>query len=715
VNVPGPEIPDLPRQVARTHRFSLGVPRQFTVSADGRRVLFLRTGGGDDSVGRLWLYEDGAERLLAEPGAPGGDVPAAERVRRERARESGAGIVAYSADTEARTVVYALAGSLWAVRSEESTPFPLPTAGPVVDPRVSPDGTLVAYVTGGALHVVGLAGVDRGLAAPEAPDVAYGLAEHVAAESMGRLRGHWWAPDGAAVLAARVDNSRLQHWYLSDPSDPAAPPVAVRYPAAGTANADVSLHVLRLDGTRTEVRWDRAAFEYVAAAGWDAHGPLVTVQSRDQRTVRTLAVDPASGATTLLDERRDPAWVELVPGTPRRTAAGSLVATRDEQRTRRLTVAGTAVTPAGLQVREVLGTDGEAVLFAGGDEPTETAVWRWTPGEGCTRLTDEPGVFGAACGGGTVVLTGRAGLRDVATVLGEGRPVGRIRSLAEAPVVQPRPAFLRLGARQLRSRLFLPSRHRPGTEPLPVLLDPYGGPGANMVTRALGWHACVSQWFADSGFAVLVTDGRGTPGREPAWEKAIRGDILGPALEDQVDALHAAAAEHPDLDLRRVAIRGWSFGGFLAAGAVLHRPDVFSAAVAGAPVTEHRLYDTHWKERYLGHPDEEPENYERCSLVPAAGRLSRPLLLVHGLADDNVVVAHTLRLSAALVAAGRPHELLLLPGETHRVTRQEVAANLLHLQLDFLRRSLGLPGGADRAPDGAGNRRSDVAGTGSAG
>ncbi|MET8681397.1 prolyl oligopeptidase family serine peptidase, partial [Streptomyces sp. NPDC004647] len=140
----------------------------------------------------------------------------------------------------------------------------------------------------------------------------------------------------------------------------------------------------------------------------------------------------------------------------------------------------------------------------------------------------------------------------------------------------------------------------------------------------------------------------------------------------------------------RVAIRGWSSGGYLAAGAVLRRPDVFHAAVAGAPAPDQRLYDTHWKERYLGHPDTEPENYERSSLIPDAHRLSRPLLLVHGLADDNVFAAHTLRLSAALLAAGRPHSVLPLAGATHRATDEEVAENLLLFQLDFLKKALGI-------------------------
>jgi dipeptidyl-peptidase-4 len=227
-----------------------------------------------------------------------------------------------------------------------------------------------------------------------------------------------------------------------------------------------------------------------------------------------------------------------------------------------------------------------------------------------------------------------------------------------------------------------------------VLLDPYGGPHAQRVVKARGAYL-VAQWFAEQGFAVVIADGRGTPARGPAWERAIAGDLAGPVLEDQVDALAAAAGRFADLDTGRVAIRGWSFGGYLAALAVLRRPDVFHAAIAGAPVTDWRLYDTHYTERYLGLPDHDGAAYDRSSLINLAERAvaratPRPLMLIHGLADDNVVVAHTLRLSAALLAVGYPHAVLPLSGITHMAAQETVAENLLLLQLDFLRTALGL-------------------------
>jgi dipeptidyl-peptidase-4 len=165
-------------------------------------------------------------------------------------------------------------------------------------------------------------------------------------------------------------------------------------------------------------------------------------------------------------------------------------------------------------------------------------------------------------------------------------------------------------------------------------------------------------------------------------------DLAGPVLEDQVDALHAAVEIEPDLDLTRVAIRGWSFGGYLAALAVLRRPDVFHAAIAGAPSADWAHYDTHYTERYLGRPQDNPEVYAQTSLLDDAPSLRRPLLLIHGLADDNVVAAHTLLLSQRLTAAGRTHSVLPLTGVTHMTPQEEVAENLLLIQLDFLRKAL---------------------------
>ncbi len=779
-----------PRRQALTRRFTLGEPRDVRVSGDGARVTFLRSSGPVDPVNALWVLDVAAatERLAADPrrldpsGAggdgtvPGGPVPAAERARRERARETASGIVTYDADDQLTTAVFALGGRLWraglddgpargeaisshcatssyegatidagsdrwspdppttsppsALVSSSPSPVlpessslssspsewsaaplePLQAAPGAFDPRLSPDGSRVAYVAGSALRVTG-DGADRVVAHEPGETVAWGSAEFVAAEEMGRSRGHWWSPDGRRLLAARVDTASVPRWWISDPASPEAAPAAIRYPAAGAPNASVTLAVFDVCGAgsrRVDIAWnDGGGWEYLAAVCWSPEGLLLTVQSRDQRTLGVLLADPDSGSCRLLRTLIDEAWVELVPGSPR-LAAGRLVTVEDRGPARRLCADGEALTGDKVQVRAVHHADEDGVLITASVDPADVHVARVGWDGGLQWLTEGPGVNCVAAGGDTTVIIQRSlahpgrrctvrsptspGRAPESSEAAEPSPV-RLSSNAEEPGLELNVEFARLGSRRLSSAMVMPAGSGPaGTDgdPLPVLLDPYGGPHAQRVQHAESlFHT--SQWFADQGFAVLVIDGRGTPGRGPAFERAVRGDLAGPALQDQIDGLQAAAALWPRLDLSRVAIRGWSFGGYLAALAVLRRPDVFAAAVAGAPVTDWRLYDTHYTERYLGHPAAEAANYERTDLCALAPALARPLLLIHGLADDNVVAAHTLRLSRALLEAGRPHTVLPLSGVTHMTPQEEVAENLLLIQLRFLQQALATP------------------------
>ncbi|MGW5783524.1 prolyl oligopeptidase family serine peptidase [Streptomyces sp. NPDC003757] len=703
------ESDSFPKLHARTQRFTLGAPRSFTVAPDGSRVAFLRSGTGTDRANALWILdvEQGEERVAADPRALLGGaeehLSPEERARRERSREGGAGIVGYATDAAVELASFALSGRLFAAELRIGTARELPTPGPVIDPRPSPDGRHIAYVARGALRVVGAEGDgDRALAEADGEGVTYGLAEFVAAEEMARNRGFWWSPESDRLLVARVDDTPVHRWWISDPAHPGRDPQHVPYPAAGTPNADVRLFVVGLDGGRTEVLWDRARYPYLARVHWSAAGaPLLLVQARDQRSQLFLAVDAGSGTTRMVHADEDPTWLELFPGVPCWSPSGHLVRIADEGGARVLAVGERPLTGAQLHLRAVLDVGADDVLVsasAGEDaaEPEIGEVHVYRVNElGVERVSQEPGVHSAVRAGGVTVLVSatldRPGAR--VRVLRDGKPAGTIASYAEDPGLSPRVTLTLGGARRVPCAVLMPTDYH-GDTPLPVLLDPYGGPHGQRVVAAHNAHL-TSQWFADQGFAVVVADGRGTPGRSPAWEKAVKDDLAAVVLQDQVDTLQALAADFP-LDLDRVAIRGWSFGGYLAALAALRRPDVFHAAVVGAPVTDLRLYDTHYQERYLGDPGEQPDVYRRNSLIDDAGLVDavephRPMMVIHGLADDNVVVAHSLRLSSALLAAGRPHEVLPLSGVTHMTPQESVAENLLLLQVEFLKRSLPAP------------------------
>jgi len=690
----------------------LGEPRNITVSDDGHKVVFLRSNAGDDPVNRLWLLdvESGHETLVADPHVMLGaddadDLPPEERARRERLREGAGGITSYSTDTHGARFVCTLSGRLFVGDLHQVNVREIRTVGPVFDPRLSPNGEWVAYVCGRSLRVVAVREQDEHeqnehgfeLAGPalfDEPDtVGWGSAEFVAAEEMSRYRGFWWSPDSRHVAVCRVDEAPVPVWHIADPAHPERPANVVRYPAAGSDDAIVSLHVFdAIEGTRVDVSWDADAFPYLTDVDWiDADALMVTVCSRDQRTFVTLRASRMDGATVEIARRTSDTWVDIVPGVPAHMGNGSLVMVDDRDGWKRLIVDGVTVTPVGMNVRAVVNVGHDDVVFSANfaDHPECQSAHRWN-GDHILALTELDGTNSVAIGATTMVVrrSSTALSRATITVI-DGERRHDITSHAEEPLVNPRPLFIRAGARRIPCALLMPTNHVPGTK-LPVLMDPYGGPHAQRVVDSYAAH-CTSQWFADQGFAVLVVDGRGTPGLGTDWERAVHLDLAAPVLDDQVDALLAVAAEHPDLDTLRVGIRGWSFGGYLAALAVLRRPDVFHCAVAGAPVTEWRLYDTFYTERYLGHPATDPAPYDRTSLLNEAHRLERPLLIVHGMADDNVVAAHTLQMSSALLAAGKPHEVLPLSGVTHMTPQAVVAENLLRHQLDFLRRSLPVP------------------------
>ncbi len=617
------------------------------------------------------------------------DLPPEERARRERLREVSGGITAYSVAADWSCVAFVLSGTLY-VHDLHDSVRSLDTGGPCANPTCAPDGSRVAVTRGRSVVVVEVSGGPATTLLAPGPDeesVSYGSADFIAAEEMGRYRGMWWAPDGDRLLVARVDESPVAQWWISDPAAPEVAPAPIRYPAAGEANAAVTVVTVDLTGSVTPV--PLPDFEYLARARWDEHGVLLALQDRAQTRIRTLmGLDPAE-LVTVAEQDQHP-WTELLPGAPRMTDSGLADSEVDPATdTRRLVVRDgdgsvATQTPAGLQVHAVVSADDAGIVFTGSEaDPATCDLWLMDPA-GVTHRLSEPGGWSSGSARSGTVVCARADLAAPATAVTVSRAgtSWRIPSYAEAPDLTIRPEILRDVSGWGHITVLWPGGE-PSEAPLPVVMSPYGGPHAQRSIRAAGAFA-TEQWLADHGFCVIVADGPGAPSR-PTNEFAIAGDLAGPPLAGQIAALHTVAQAHPGrLDLSRVGIRGWSFGGYLAALAVLRRPDVFHAAIAGAPVTEWRLYDTHYTERYLGVP--QAGTYDASSLLPlpAAAEIPRPLLLIHGLADDNVVVAHTLQLSSALLAAGYPHTVLPLSGVTHMTPQEVVTENLLRWELEFL-------------------------------
>jgi dipeptidyl-peptidase-4 len=760
---------EYPELAARTRRFTYGAPRALAVGSDGARVTFLRSRGPEDPVDALYVFDvaTATERLIADPvvllGDGSAELTEAERALRERTRLSASGIGTYAIDPVAAVAAFTLGGRLFRADLLTGAVAPAVAAAGVIDPRPDPTGRRIAYVStesgDGALRVTSATGDDPSsdvLIAGES-GIGWGLAEFIAAEEFGRYRGYWWSPDGTTLLAARVDESRVNRWHLADPTDPGDRPRTIAYPHAGSPNAEVSLHLLDLDGGWVDVHWDRETYPYVVAVSWsDTGGPLITVLRRLQQHGLVLAVDPRTGETQVHAELADPRWVEPIDGTPvylpdGRVLVGGELA-HDGYDARCLFADGTLVSPPGLYVRRVCGRlgGGDLIVEASDGEPSEQHLFRVNVGSGMSgvdviRLTSSPGVHTGVVGGSTLVIgsasleyagtrwtvhrvevpadsrsqrSPTAGLTEPTTELplptGIGRPagigaggagaggaaaltaIGELANRAATPPYAPRPALERVTDRRIPASVLYPAAHVGGRR-LPVLVDVYGGPGHQEVVAARN-RFLDRQWWADAGFAVVTVDNRGTPGVAPSFEKVIHRRMTDVILGDQIDALAALADKHTDLDLSRVAIRGWSFGGWLSALAALKRPDIYRAAVVGAPVTEWELYDTAYTERYLGLPGDGSEVYAHHNLVELAaervhpGEPTTPMLLVHGFADDNVVAANTLRLSAALLSTGRPHSMIPLPGASH-MAAGGLREALMKMELRFVRQALGLSEG----------------------
>jgi len=691
-----------PRQKAATRSFRLGAPRNFAIKPTGDAILFLRNATGRTATTDIWLAEKSnslwSERCLVKSAhiSLGGDIPAEELARRERMREVTEGVTAYSTDKVFTKITYVLDGELYVQHLPQQLneaieiPTHIHTGGRCIDPRMSPDGNHIAFVQDGAVFAVDVKTekVSRLCGPTEAEEsVSWGLADFVAAEELERMRGYWWEKDSQSLIVERVDENAVDTAWIADPANPLAPAREHRYPFAGTANAEISLHLVTLNGVIQEIPWNKLTHPYLVTVNTSGSATTFSVLSRDQQDVEIFSLN--GSVPTLIQTRNEKPWHTVAPGVPTLNDVGQLIEIRPLNNVFRLCVDGEAVSPVEIQVTGVLATNGD-ITYIGQSETTNQHIYSIEKGQLSSRENNES--LNSGVREGDLLVVAHSNFETTKTLyslynLNEpATPVSTFTNNAESPVVTPNVTVETTGKINLTSAIIWPENHVAGTK-IPVICAPYGGPHHARVI-ASGLSFCSDQWLANQGFAVLVTDNRGTPGHGPDFEYSIMTDLATKVVQDQVDALTELGERHPDLDLSRVGIHGWSFGGYLAALATLDRPDIFKAGIAGAPVTDWALYDTAYTERYLGLPGENPEAYEATSLINRANKLDRPLLIIHGLSDDNVLVAHSLRLSSALLAAGRTHSVLPLSGITHMTTQEIIAENLMLAELEFFREHL---------------------------
>ena len=711
--------PQFLRDYAETRGFTLGRPVGAKPTPDGKAVLFLRAKSA--RVPSLELQEfdvaSGRTRLLLSPeqalaGATE-QLSAEEKARRERQRVSVGGFTAFEMSKNGACVLLSLSGKLYVLTRATGEVSELATgAGTIVDPKWAPDGKHVSYVRDFDLCVFDLAERrERAVTRGGTETVTHGLAEFVAQEEMGRFTGYWWSPDSRQIAFEESDASNVESWFVADPAKPGQPPLRSFYPRPGKKNVAVRVGIVSAadGGEPVWITWDHATYPYLAQVDWREYAPLtLVVQTRDQRDLDLLEVDPQTGRTTPLVDEHDEAWLNLDQDMPRWLSpadGGGFLWTSEssggwqlERRDRAGDVQATLV-PAFLGYRGLVGVAGGQVYFRASADPTQTQLWR-VPLHGGepVALTTAPGLHNAEIGANNSpiylhqIQTLQAMPRTFVRRWADSTVVGELPSIAQEPSLPVRAELVKVGsslgfhALVIRPRDFDANAHRR----YPVIVDVYGGPHHNQVTAALRPYL-LDQWLADQGFIVVAADGRGTPGRGRIWERAIAGKFGDVPLADQMQALKTLGGQFPEMDLERVGITGWSFGGYMAALAVLRAPEIFKAAVAGAPVTDWLDYDTHYTERYLGLPQTSPEAYQSASLLTGVEKLRRPLLLIHGTADDNVYFRHSLRLGDALFRAGRPFEILPLPSLTHMVPDPVVREQLSERIARHFHEHLGAP------------------------
>ena len=697
---------------AATRHFTNGAPRSFAVSPSGSTVFFLRTASAADKVLHLWAIdvddEGATERLVVDVSAllaDAGEIPEAERQRRERMRESAVGITAFSLDSSGSLVTFALAGTLYVADTVGEAPARrLGTDEGVIDPRLDPTGARVAYVQGNELRVIEVATAAVTVVRAVDEGMTIGLANYVAAEELDRYRGHWWSPDGQSLAYEVADNQALETIYIFDPKTPTVAPSSRQYPKAGTANPRLELGFWHVDGSATTAAVDFATYDYLVTVSWPtAEGLLITLMTRDHRDQVVGLVNATSGAFAELWRAHDDVFLEWTSGLPTFTPDNRLLVAYVDHTvdTYRVAVVANGVatpfTPAQLQIAAVVGVTDDALLVVA-DQDATTVVSARVGFDGTVEIAGSPHSVTRALDGtpGGLIVSALMEMDTVETtfvVHQSGREPLPIPSNAQTPLdatppVKPVVQLLTAGPDELAVAVLFPTTRDATTRGLPIIMAPYGGPHFRLVVGA-GRAFAQEQYLADQGFCVVVADGRGTGGRGPAWDRSIRDRLGSLPVIDQVAALDAVVAAFGDLvDPTRVGVRGWSFGGYLAARCVLERPDRFHAAIAGAPVTDFAWYDTGYTERYLGHPDVDTAGYRDADLLKFAPNLERPLLFIHGYNDDNVLFAHTQLLSDALLAAGKPHRVIGLSGVTHMPTDPVVAEHLTNIQLAFFRETL---------------------------
>ncbi len=689
-------------------------PRALKLSPDGSLLTSLRPRPDDRERFDLWAVDTatGDARMLVDSTKfGGGEISEAEKMQRERARIGGTkGIVSYDWSPDGKSLLVPLDGDLFVASLDGSTKRLTNTPQGELDATVSPKGGYVSFVRDQNFFVVDtISGTERRLTRDGGGTLSWGVAEFVAQEEMDRTGGAWWSPDDSRIAVARVDESGVAIVSRAAIGAEGTQVFDQRYPRAGAANAIVDLYVMKNDGGGiVKVDLGKNSDIYLARVDWAADGKALYVQrqSRDQKTLDVLRVNPETGASSVVFSETSKTWLNLHDNFRALKDGGILWSSERDGFSHLYRFAAgkwTPLTSGKWNVRAVVGVDqdtGEVTFTGNRETPLEQNIYR------------------VPLNGGPVAALGEAGWWNSATMNRDASKMIVSRSNA----MQPDQSFL-ADADGVRQRWveenrvegahpyagFMAAHVKPefgtmkaadGTvlhykmlkpklaegQKAPVFVQVYGGPGGGRQVMN-NWGGALQQYLVQQGWVVFSVDGRGSPDRGKAFEDAIYRSMSGVEVDDQLVGVNWLKKQD-FVDPKRIAVYGWSYGGYMTLRLLQRAPGVFAAGVSGAPVTKWELYDTHYTERYMGTPQADAAAYKKSSALETATTMSDPLLLIHGMADDNVVFENTTALMAKLQHGAKPFETMVYPGQTHRVAGPGVSVHLWRTILSFLNRTV---------------------------
>jgi dipeptidyl-peptidase-4 len=689
-------------------------PRLLKLSPDGRWATLLRNRAEDKDRFDLWAVDttSGQARMLVDSLklGTGAEVSEEEKMRRERARIGGTrGITAYEWAPDARAILVPLEGDLYVAGLDGGVRRLTETPETELDARVSKTGRYISFVRNQNLFVADIAGgAARPLTGDGGGTLSWGSAEFVAQEEMGRTTGHWWSPDDRYLAVARVEESPVKVVTRAAIGAEGTKLYEQRYPVAGSANAIVDLFVMKPDGSgKVKADLGPNADVYLARVDWAADGRSILVQrqSRDQKRLDLLRVDPETGKSTLLLTETSKSWINLNDNL-KALEDGSLVWSSERSGWSHLYLWRNGkfrqLTRGNWEVNDVAGVDEKArrVFFTGTLDDPDAQQLYWVsldkPGkpvrvteagwhnnevkmdEGATRAL----VFRSNPNQPSQVYLADASGRRLAWIeenrLDAAHPYAPFLDSHTSPVFGALPAA---DGTPIPYKMLSPKRE-PGRR-YPVFVQVYGGPSGGQVIKS--WTNPLHQYLVDKGWIVFSVDNRGTPRRGRAFAEQLDRRLGSVEVEDQLAGL-AWLKKQAFVDADRVVVYGWSYGGFMVVKLLEAAPGAYAAGISGAPVTKWGLYDTHYTERYLGNPAKDPRPYAKADTLADAAKIADPLLILHGMADDNVVFENSTALIAKLQEQKKPFEMMVYPGATHSVSGEARQTHLWTTIESFLDR-----------------------------